>query len=73
MHIPPHPCLTFTASSETTAVPRLVSLHTRGTLRASDQTNLESVPDATALLPLKLRLGLGHDFLPSVYQALGYS
>lgn len=72
MHIPPRPCLTFTASSETTAVPLLVSLHTKGTLRSSDQTNLESVPGATALLPLELRLGLGHDFLPPVYQALSY-
>ena len=56
--------LTFTGSSETTAVPRLVSLHTKGTLRSSDQTNLESAPGATALLPLELCLGLGHAFLP---------
>ena len=64
MHIPPRPSLTFTGSSETTAVPRLVSLHTKGTLRSSDQTNLESAPGATALLPLELCLGLGHAFLP---------
>lgn len=38
----------------------------------TDQTNLESVPGATALLPLELCLGLGHDFLPPVYQALSY-
>ena len=38
----------------------------------TDQTNLEGVPGATALLPLELCLGLGHDFLPPVYQALSY-
>lgn len=37
MHIPPRPCLTFTTSSETTAVPLLVSLHTKGTLGQTRQ------------------------------------
>lgn len=57
--------LTFTAGSETTAVPRWVSLCTKGTLRSADRKGLESLPGARAFFPFGVCLSLGHDFLPS--------